>query len=96
MKIIAKAFGLLVFVLLTLAVWCCTAILVLSAVVLGFLSRLLFPVSVLVMIFDSLKPGLALLTAAFLCSPYGLPLAATWGIGKISSLRSWVSELALG
>lgn len=95
MKILIKAGCFVAFVLLTTLTWGCTAILFLASFLLGLLSKMLVPLAVLVMIFDAVKPGLALLAAAFLCSQYGMPLIAALLIGKISELRGNVKEVVL-
>lgn len=95
MRIVKKGVGFLLLVVLTVLSIDCAVAVFLSTVLLGILSRLLLPLSVLVMIFDAIKPGLALLAVALLCSRYGLPLAAAWLTGKVSALRNCVIENVL-
>ena len=95
MRIVKKGVGFLLLVVLTVLSIGCAVVIFLSTVLLGILSRLLLPLSVLVMIFDAIKPGLALLAVALLCSRYGLPLAAAWLTGRVSALRNCVIENVL-
>lgn len=95
MRIVKKGVGLFLLAVLTALSIGCAIVVFLSTVLLGILSRILLPLSVLVMIFDAIKPGLALLAVALLCSRYGLPLAAAWLTGKVSGLRNCVIENVL-
>ena len=40
--------------------------------------------------------GIILLVIAFLISPYGLPMAAIWLLGKVQSLKFAIQELVYG
>ena len=95
MRILKKTIGFVALALLTPVICGCTVVVFLSTIVLGVLSRILLPLSVLVMIFDAVKPGIALLAVAFLCSRYGLPLAAAWLTGKVGALQGCIMEAML-
>lgn len=53
----------------------------------GIAGTLVGILGVAVLILDSVKNGIILLVIAFLVSPMGLPLAATWLLGLIQKLR---------
>ena len=68
---------------LTLFVWICVGIVYVSGLVLGLISMVVALLGVAVLITYSLQNGIILLVIAFLISPYGLPMAAIWLLGKI-------------
>ena len=41
----------------------------------------------------SLQNGIILLVMAFLISPYGLPMAAIWLLGKVQDLKFAIQDL---
>ena len=49
-----------------------------------------------VLITYSLQNGIILLVMAFLVSPYGLPLAAIWLLGKVQDLRFAIQDAVYG
>ena len=71
---------------LTLFVWICVGIVYVSGLVLG----------VAVLITYSLQNGIILLVIAFLISPYGLPMAAIWLLGKVQDLKFIIQDLVYG
>ena len=58
-----------------------------SGAVLGILSGIVFLAALGIWISAGLLPGLAWLAMAFLISPYGLPMAAAWLVGKLGGLN---------
>ena len=73
---------------LTLFVWICVGIVYVSGLVLGLISMVVALLGVAVLITYSLQNGIILLVIAFLISPYGLPMAAIWLLGKVQDLKS--------
>ena len=69
-----------VIVALTLFVWICVGIVYIS-------------VGVAVLITYSPQNGIILLVMAFLISPYGLPMAAFWLLGKVQDLKFAIQDL---
>ena len=61
--------------------------------VLGLLSTVVALLGVAVMITYSLQNGIILLVMAFLISPYGLPMAAIWLLGKAQDLKFTIRDL---
>ena len=51
---------------------------------------------VAVLITYSLQNGIILLVIAFLISPYGLPMAAIWLLGKVQDLKFIIQDLVYG
>ena len=69
---------------LTLFVWICVGIVVVALL------------GVAVLITYSLQNGIILLVIAFLISPYGLPMAAIWLLGKVQDLKFIIQDLVYG
>lgn len=78
---------------LTLLVWVCTGLVYVSGHVLGLVSMVLGLLGAAVLITYSPKNGIILLVMAFLASPYGLPMAAFWLLGKVQSLKFAIQDL---
>ncbi len=51
---------------------------------------------VAVLLTCSLQNGIILLVMAFLISPYGLPMAAIWLLGKVQDLKFAIQDLVYG
>ena len=54
------------------------------------------PVGRGVLLSCSLQNGIILLVMAFLVSPYGLPMAAIWLLGKVQDLKFAIQDLVYG
>lgn len=85
------------FVLITgLLYLLCKFLVIVSGVVLGILSGIVFLASLVLFFTVSIWAGLAWLLIAFLISPYGLPMAAAWLVGIIGganhTLKRFVFE----
>ena len=78
---------------LTLFVWICVGIVYVSGLVLGLISMVVALLGVAVLITYSLQNGIILLVIAFLISPYGLPMAAIWLLGKVQDLKFIIQDL---
>ena len=81
---------------LTLFVWICVVIVYVSGLVLGLISMVVALLGVAVLITYSLQNGIILLVIAFLISPYGLPMAAIWLLGKVQDLKFIIQDLVYG
>ena len=87
MRLIGKLLA-LPFVLVTGILYLvCKFLVVVSGAVLGILSGIVFLAALGIWISAGLLPGLAWLAMAFLISPYGLPMAAAWLVGKLGGLN---------
>ena len=81
---------------LTLFGWICVGIVYVSGLVLGLISMVVALLGVAVLITYSLQNGIILLVIAFLISPYGLPMAAIWLLGKVQDLKFIIQDLVYG
>ena len=57
---------------------------------------LVISAGVAVLLTCSLQNGIILLVMAFLISPYGLPMAAIWLLGKVQDLKFAIQDLVYG
>ena len=76
-----------VVLLLTIGVWVCVGLVYVSGLVLGLLSSALAFLGVCLLVIGPRHNGVIVLVIAFLLSPYGLPLAAIWLLGKVQDLK---------
>lgn len=83
-------------VLLTVAIWLCVGLVYVSGLVLGLLSSVIAFLGVVLLIVGPLHNGVIALVIAFLFSPYGLPLAAIWLLGKVQDLKFAIQDLVDG
>lgn len=81
---------------LTLLVWVCTGLVYVFGHVLGLVSMVLGLLGAAVLITYSPKNGIILLVMAFLASPYGLPMAAFWLLGKVQRLKFAIQDRVYG
>ena len=87
MKVLLKIVVAPLVVLLTLAIWSCVGLVYVSGLVLGLVSMVIAFLGVAVLVTYSPQNGFILLLIAFLISPYGLPLAAIWLLGKVQNFQ---------
>ena len=90
LKLLLKIVMVPVILALTLFVWICVGIVYVSGLVLIAL------LGVAVLLTCSLQNGIILLVMAFLISPYGLPMAAIWLLGKVQDLKFAIQDLVYG
>ena len=95
-KLILKIVAAPVVVLLTLAIWICVGLVYVSGLVLGLISMVIALLGVAVLLTCSLQNGIILLVMAFLISPFGLPMAAIWLLGKVQDLKFAIQDLVYG
>ena len=96
LKLLLKILVAPVILTLPLVVWCCVVIGYMSGLVLGLISMVIALLGVAVLITCSLQNGIILLVMAFLISPYGLPMAAIWLLGKVQDLKFAIQDLVYG
>ena len=96
LKLLLKIVMVPVILALTLFVWICVGIVYVSGLVLGLISMVIALLGVAVLLTCSLQNGIILLVMAFLISPYGLPMAAIWLLGKIQDLKFAIQDLVYG
>ena len=96
LKLLLKILVAPVILALTLFVWLCAGLVYLSGLVLGLISMVIALLGVAVLLTCSLQNGIILLVMAFLISPYGLPMAAIWLLGKVQNLMFAIQDLVYG
>ena len=92
MKFVLKILLAPVMIILAFLIWVCTLTLHISSVLLNVLSVLLVVVSIFSFIDHNVKTGLVELAAAFVLSPYGLPMLGAWLVAQLHLLRDWMKE----
>ena len=95
-KLLLKILVAPVILLLTVAIWICVGIVYISGLVLGLISMVIALLGVAVLLTCSLQNGIILLVMAFLISPFGLPMAAIWLLGKVQDLKFAIQDLVYG
>lgn len=93
LKLLLKIIVAPVILALTLFIWICVGIVYISGLILGLLSMVIAVLGVAVLITYSPQNGLILLLIAYLISPYGLPMAAIWLLGKVQDLKYAIQDL---
>ena len=96
MKLILKIVVAPVVLLLTVAIWICVGLVYVSGLVLGLLSMVIALLGLAVLVTYSPQNGLILLVIAFLISPFGLPKAAIWMLGKVQDLKYAIQDKVYG
>lgn len=76
----------LVILVLTVFIWLCVGLVYISGLVLG----------VAVLITYSPQNGIIRMILAFLISPFGLPKAAIWMLGKVQDLKYAIQDKVYG
>lgn len=74
----------------------CKFLVVASGAVLEILSGIVFLAALVLFFIAGFWPGLSWLVIAFLISPYGLPMAATWVVGIIGGANSALKDFVFG
>ena len=96
LKLLLKIVVAPVILALTLFVWICVGIVYISGLVLVLISMVIALLGVAVLLTCSLQNGIILLVMAFLISPFGLPMAAIWLLGKVQDLKFLIQDLVYG
>jgi len=86
MRLIFKILAVPFVAVLTVVVWFFAFLLHFSSFVFGLVSTLLVIGSVVLLFTHETMNGCILLVIAFLVSPFGLPMAAAWLVGKLAEL----------
>ena len=81
---------------LTLFIWICVGIVYLSGLVLGLVSTIIAFLGVVMLIVGPRQNGIIALVMAFLISPFGLPMAAIWLLGKVQDLKFAIQDRVYG
>lgn len=87
MKLFLKILAAPIILLLGICVWILSGLLYCSAPLFGISSAVVTILATAVTVTGSIQNGIILFVIAFLISPVGLPMAATWVIEKMQRLR---------
>lgn len=96
MKFLLKIMFAPVIVVLAIVVNVCSFALQLAGGILGIAASLVGIFGLAILLLDSMKNGLIILTVAFLISPYGLPMIGAWLIAQIQSLKFYIQDAVYG
>ena len=96
LKLLLKIVVAPVILVLTLFVWLCTWMVYLSGMVLGLISTFFALCGVFMLIVGPRQNGIIALILAFLISPFGLPMAAIWLLGKVQDLKFAIQDRVYG
>ena len=96
LKLLLKIVVAPVILALTLFVWLCAGLVYLSGLVLGLISTFFAFCGVFMLIVGPRQNGIIALILAFLISPFGLPMAAIWLLGKVQDLKFIIQDLVYG
>ena len=81
---------------LTLFIWICVGVVYISGLVLGIISTVIAVLGAVMLVVGPRQNGVIALVVAFLISPYGLPLAAIWLLGKVQDLKFAIYDRVYG
>lgn len=96
LKLLLKIVMAPVILVLTVSIWLCVGLVCISGMVLGLISMAIALLGVAVLITYSPQNGLILMVIAFLLSPFGLPKAALWLLGKVQALKFAMQDRIYG
>ena len=96
LKLLLKILMAPVLLALTLFIWICVGIVYLSGLVLGLVSTIVAFLGVVMLIVGPRQNGIIALVMAFLISPFGLPMAAIWLLGKVQDLKFAIQDRVYG
>ena len=96
LKLLLKILMAPVLLALTLFIWICVGIVYLSGLVLGLVSTIIAFLGVAMLIVGPRQNGIIALVMAFLISPFGLPMAAIWLLGKVQDLKFAIQDRVYG
>lgn len=91
-KLLLKIIVAPVIAALTLFIWMCVGVVYVSGLVLGIISTVIAVLGAVMLVVGPRQNGVIALVMAFLISPYGLPLAAIWLLGKVQDLKFAIQD----
>lgn len=96
MRFILKIFFVPVIFVLWLFTGICTVLIRISATVLFFVAIMFAVMGVITIVTGDTLRGCIGLGVAFLLSPYGLPMLATWLLALCHGFRFWLKDVIYG
>lgn len=92
MKILLKIICVPIIAVLSIFVWLAAKLIQVSAVVLNFIAIAVALGAVCVLLDGRTANGIAGLIAAFLLTPFGLPMLSIMLLGLVQRLRYWIQD----
>lgn len=96
LKLLLKITVAPVILALTVFIWLCVGLVYLSGLALGLVSMVFAFLGAFMLVVGPRQNGVIALVLAFLISPYGLPLAAIWLLGKVQDLKFAIQDRVYG
>lgn len=96
MKILLKILFAPVIALLSVFIWIATKIVQVSAIVLNMIAVATALGAVCIIIDGRTAHGIAGLVAAFLLTPFGLPLLSIILLGQVQRFKCWIQDCVYG
>lgn len=96
LKLLLKIAMAPVFLMLTLLLWICAGLVYVSGLALGLISMVIALLGVVMLVVGPRQNGIIALVMAFLISPFGLPMAAFWLLGKVQGLKFAIWDWVYG
>lgn len=96
MKILLKILFAPVIALLSVFIWIATKIVQVSAIVLNMIAVATALGAVCIIIDGRTTHGIAGLVAAFLLTPFGLPLLSIILLGQVQRFKCWIQDCVYG
>lgn len=96
LKLLLKITVAPVILALTVFIWLCVGLVCLSGLALGLVSMVFAFLGAFMLVVGPRQNGVIALVLAFLISPYGLPLAAIWLLGKVQDLKYVIQDRVYG
>jgi hypothetical protein len=94
MRILLKIFLFPITLLLTVILLICEFICLFGTMLLSILAFVVFVLALAIIIFlGETQDGITALVLAYLISPYGVPMLASWLIGRIGQVNEWVKAI---
>ena len=94
MRILLKILLFPITLILSVVVFVCQFLCLLSSMLLSVFALLLFALALAIMVlFGEVGEGLKALLAAYLISPYGVPMLATWLIGTVDGINQQLKAI---
>ncbi len=81
-----------IWLLLTVFIGIFSFVIGLASWLFSLIAFVLFVVAVFFMITETIKDGLLVLLVAYLLSPWGIPMFATWILSKFIIFKEWLTE----
>lgn len=94
MRLILKILLFPIIVLLTIFVAACRFLCTFSTVILSILAFVIFAIALGTMILlGEFWEGVKIVVLAWLISPYGIPMFASWLVEKVDDLNGWLKAI---